>query len=408
MSPRTWWRNLERGFEYDANKFDTNHFYHPWNGMIFYSAGRSNGLGFWKSSSLALAGSFLWECCGETLKMSTPDMVSTSLGGMAMGEMVHRLGSVALDNRDTGASRVLREVGVGVVDWVRGINRLFVGEQRRAPNPTDPFEWRPPRLGALVAAGARSVGNDGSLGGEGSKTAPFLDLWVAYGSVIDNERRRPYDSFELRTQINFTDRVDPVGGMTIRGDLASKPLGDPGSRHGAVTFVQHFDYLNQRTLEFGAQSLGLGLSHRVRPSKSTRVEMRGDLLATVLGSLNANFEFVEPQGGDVSYRRYDYGPGLGAWAEAVVLAGPHPIAQLSYRYQWIHVTNGTPANGGAADHQLQIAALRLRAPLGRRLGLGVDGEVYQRTSHYGNPLLVERDDRIPQVRAYLSWTAGAF
>ena len=408
VSPRTWWRNLDRGFEFDTNKFDTNNFYHPWNGALFYSAGRSNGLGFWGSASFAVAGSFLWECCGETLPMSVNDLVSTSLGGVAMGEMTHRLGSVLLDNRDTGATRVLREVGVLAFDTVRGVNRVFSGEQRRAPNPEDPFEWRPRRLGALLAAGARRVGDEGSLSGEGAKTSPFLDLWVAYGSVFDNERRRPYDSFWMQAQVNFTDRVDPAGLMTIRGDVLSRPFGPAGARNGAIALVQHFDYVNQRTFEFGAQSLALGLSRRLRLARSTRLELHADFLGTVLASINSKFELVEPPANARQYRRSEYGPGLGARAEALLLVGENPLVQATYRYQWIHATNGTPENGGAADHDLQIAALRLRAPIGGRFGIGIDGELFLRRSHYGNPLLVENDDRVPQVRAYATWRLGGF
>jgi hypothetical protein len=406
ISPRTWWRNLDRGFEYDANKFDTNHFYHPWNGSLLYSAGRSNGLGFWGSSGMALAGGFLWECCGETLPMSLNDLVSTSLGGVAMGEMLHRLGSVVLDDRDTGASRVAREVAVLAVDTVRGVNRAFSGDQRRAPNPEDPFEWRPPHLGSIVAAGARTIGNDGSLSGDGADTSPVLDLWVDYGSVFDNARRRPYDSFQLRTQVNFTDRVDPVGLMTIRGDLVSKPLGE--EHDGAVALVQYFDYVNNRTYEFGAQSLALGLSRRGGSARGLRLELQGDLVGTVLGAVNSRLVLAEPLADPLELRRYEYGPGAGARAEALLLHRGRPLAELTYLYQWLHVTNGTPENGGGADHQLQIASVRVQLPLGRRLGLGIDGELFLRRSHYGNHLIEDRDDRVPQVRAYATWQLGAF
>jgi hypothetical protein len=408
ISPRTWWRNLARGFEYDQNKFDTNHFYHPWNGALFYSAGRSNGLGFWGSSAVALAGSFLWECCGETLPMSTNDLVSTSLGGIAIGEMTHRLGSALLDNRDTGASRVLRETGVLALDLVRGVNRVLSPDQRRAPNPREPLDWRPRRLGGLVSLGARRVGNEGDLGGEGAATSPFVDLFVAYGSVFDGERRRPYDSFWMQTQVNFTDRVDPAGSLTIRGDVLSKPFGEAGARNGAVALVQHFDYVNQRTWEFGAQSLALGLSRRLAFSPSTRLELHADVIGTVLGSINSRLELAAPSESLTELRRWEYGPGLGARAEALLLVGASPVVQATYRYQWLHVTNDTPASGGGGDHQLQIAALRLRAPVAGRLGLGVDGELFVRRSRYGNPALVENDDRVPQVRAYATWRLGAF
>jgi hypothetical protein len=36
--------------------------------------------------------------------------------------------------------------------------------------------------------------------------------------------------------------------------------------------------------------------------------------------------------------------------------GPHPVVQASYRYQWIHVTNDKPENGGAADHHVSICS----------------------------------------------------
>jgi hypothetical protein len=124
-------------------------------------------------------------------------------------EVIHRLGSVILDNRDSGVSRVLREAAIFPMDIVRGSNRLLFRQQLRAPNPEEPLDWRPRRLGALVSLGARRVGNEGELSGFGAKTAAFVDLWMAYGSIFDNERRRPYDSFWMQAQINFTDEVAP-------------------------------------------------------------------------------------------------------------------------------------------------------------------------------------------------------
>ena len=248
VSPRTWWRNLERGFEYDQNKFDTNNFYHPWNGALFYSTGRSTGLGFWGSSSLAVAGSLLWECCGRDAEDVRERRVTTSLGGVAMGEMTHRLGSALLDNRDTGATRVCAKWASSPSTRCAGSNRDLLAGAAPGRQPGGLLRVAPAAAGAHSSPlGARRVGNEGSLGGEGAKTAPFLDLWVAYGSVFDNERRRPYDSFWMQTQINFTDRVDPAGLMTIRGDVLSKPLGSPGARNGAIALVQHFDYVNQQT-----------------------------------------------------------------------------------------------------------------------------------------------------------------
>jgi hypothetical protein len=117
---------------------------------------------------------------------------------------------------------------------------------------------------------------------------------------------------------------------------------------------------------------------------------------------------VEAPENEKEYRRWEWGPGFGARAEVLLLVGDHPVVQASYRYQWIHVANDTPENGGGADHELQIAALRLRAPIGRRFGEGIDGELFLRKRHYGNPLLVAGDDCVPRLRAYATWRLGGF
>ena len=75
---------------------------HPFNGATYYNAARANGIGFWGSSGMALAGAFTWECCGETHPMAFNDMVSTTLGGIARGEVAYRVSSLILDNTKRG------------------------------------------------------------------------------------------------------------------------------------------------------------------------------------------------------------------------------------------------------------------------------------------------------------------
>ena len=109
ISPRSFWSNFEEGFTYDDNKFKTNQLVHPFNGATYYSAARANGIGFWGSSAMALTGAFVWECCGETHPMSINDMISTGFGGIARGEVAHRISSLILDNTSRGKGRIGRE-----------------------------------------------------------------------------------------------------------------------------------------------------------------------------------------------------------------------------------------------------------------------------------------------------------
>ena len=134
-------------------------------------------------------------------------------------------------------------------------------------------------------------------------------------------------------------------------------------------------------------------------ARNARLELHADLIGTLLGSVSSRFEFAETPAETpetvTGYRRNEYGPGLGARAEAILLVGEHPVVQATYRYQWIHTTNDTPLNGGGADHDLQIASLRLRAPLGRRFGVGIDGDLFLREQPLRQP--AARRERRPRA-----------
>ncbi len=48
--------NFRHGFEWDNDHLGTNMFAHPYNGSLFFNAGRSNGFNFWQSGLFAAAG----------------------------------------------------------------------------------------------------------------------------------------------------------------------------------------------------------------------------------------------------------------------------------------------------------------------------------------------------------------
>ena len=57
--------NFKHGFEWDDDHLSTNMFAHPYNGSIFFNAGRSNGFNFWQSELFAIGGSAMWEMLME-------------------------------------------------------------------------------------------------------------------------------------------------------------------------------------------------------------------------------------------------------------------------------------------------------------------------------------------------------
>ena len=90
ITPKTWWANMKQGWVWDLDDFTVNQIGHPYQGNNYFNTGRANGLSFWESAGLTAFGSGTWEYFGETNKASLNDLINTTLGGIALGEMFHR------------------------------------------------------------------------------------------------------------------------------------------------------------------------------------------------------------------------------------------------------------------------------------------------------------------------------
>ena len=84
--------NFRHGFEWDDDHLHTNMFDHPYNGSLFFNAGRSNGFNFWQSELFAIGGSAMWEMFMECEYPSTNDIIATPIGGAAIGEVLYQIG----------------------------------------------------------------------------------------------------------------------------------------------------------------------------------------------------------------------------------------------------------------------------------------------------------------------------
>src|SRR5262249_14366696 len=160
----------------------------------------------------------------------------TSIGGFTLGETFYRLSSEILDNQAKGKTRFFKELGAFFVDPVRGLNRQISGRGRdQDANPVDALDWRPPHKTILLALGARTIGEGESIS-ENTKTYPNLELSHTFGSPFDNERRKPFDYFDMTVQFSWNEKQyssgtedpgkkKPLNVLRVRGDLASWPLG---------------------------------------------------------------------------------------------------------------------------------------------------------------------------------------
>jgi hypothetical protein len=414
ISPRSFWENLETGFTYDDNKFKTNQLIHPFNGATYFNAARANGIEFWGSSAMAIAGAFIWECCGETHPMSFNDMISTGIGGIARGEVMHRISSLILDNTKRGKHRFGREAAALLMNPIRGFNRAVTGDWSEVKgNPVDPYQWRP-TFHLDIRAGARVIGEGESIS-ENTNSYGFLEWALAYGDAWDPDNRRPYDRFDVIAQSNFGDKTR-LGRLLIRGDLLSKLV----AKNHSLALQQDFDYIDNEAYEYGGQSLGPALLSRFELSPTTELWARTQAYFIVLGAVNSELSLLADVANQERIREYDYGPGVGGSVELYLMRKYRPLLVGRYRYSHISVSNGSIYNKGTgagldSNHNVHQLGFKLEIPITKRLAAGVDTSIFFRRSHYdftgsdlppliGEPGRRTITQRNPEVRAFLAWT----
>ena len=153
---RTIRQNFERGMVWDNDYFHMNMFMHPYHGNLYFNAARTNGLTYWESAPYALFGSAMWEFFGEADPPAINDIFATTCGGMAIGEMTHRLSRTVLDDRARGFRRFLREAAAAIINPIQGLHRIISGDAWRVKSSHYRYhDFRQIPLDASVSIGWR-------------------------------------------------------------------------------------------------------------------------------------------------------------------------------------------------------------------------------------------------------------
>lgn len=378
LSWSSWGRNLERGFEWDPNSFATNMFLHPYHGNVYFNAARTNGYGFSESSALAWGGSLIWEMFGENNPAAINDWVNTSMGGIALGELLFRASRAVLDNEATGSERTWREFGNFLLNPFGGFNRLIRGEMTRiGPNPDDRL---PSRLAGTLMFGYRSVA-DGTEPNSG-RNVPYVDLTVEHGDHLQ-DFDNPFDAFTLRLQMNAS-RSRTLGRLQVDGTLYGKVWKQSDQAVHVIGVDHHYDYFNNETYVVGGQSFGVTLRSRFR--------VRDDLLVrTLVEPVGAVIWAVSSEYDEVTGRDYDFGSGAGMRTNVAVNRSGVDILTLGYTGVYSHTLSGP-----AGNHVVHMVALGVRAPLIRRFGVAMEYLLFMRNSFYRD--LDDVHERNPQFR----------
>ncbi|MFC2094168.1 DUF3943 domain-containing protein [Bacteroidota bacterium] len=373
VTPDTWWDNISHGWEYDGDAFLTNYFAHPYHGSLYFNAGRSNGYSFWESTIWAATGSGLWEYFGETFRPAFNDWVNTTVNGITLGEIMHRLSVVVTDNTATGSRRVWLEIGGALINPVRGFNRLLTGETARVyPNPDD---RKPDDFVFKFDVGVRRIDEKGSgdeFATKGQQEG-ILEIDFYYGNIMKDDLMNPFSSFMLATAIGT--RGSALTKIQARGNLFGWELRNKKNIQHRFVSTLNYNYWSNPGFVYGGTSTVQQIISRFAIGEKTNIvtNVGGEFI--LMGATPT--DYFE----DVEGRNYDFGPGAGLNLSGAIRSGVWDIVKLLYTSKWIW-TQSEPSD---SKHHLHLVSLEGGYPFNNFLFVGLGAGVYWRNSAYNYP-----------------------
>jgi hypothetical protein len=296
VTPDSIWENLSGPWEWDRDEYFTNQFGHPYQGSIYHTAARSNGFIFYQAILFDAFGSLYWELLCETNTPSINDLISTTLGGAALGEMFHRL-YLEISN----PLAILVSPG----DAFNGL------VTRRRPQYTRNIYSLRLASGIGYTYAEQSIeqtkNDEYSMLNTLHMISADIACTVIYGNPFIQQSRKPYEHFELSLYINFGYPLWYDLKLLSDAYLFSFPIFDTETKQASAGLSLHYDLFGDRHFNFFSQDLDWTYKYRKQLTYSTEMEFKGHIGWTIF---NADTFYVHNEYSSLRKTENNYGTGV--------------------------------------------------------------------------------------------------
>ncbi|MBM7114784.1 DUF3943 domain-containing protein [Archangium primigenium] len=363
------------GWTFDVDNFVVNQFAHPYHGSVAFAAARSSGVPFWQSGVYTFVSSLMWEYFAENEAPAINDQITTTLGGIFLGEVLHRTYRVVIPEGGGRVSPLRRLTGVllspasALNDWIFG-GEVSPGDIDAAPPlyfTLTPGLSLTTRLRERTENGPRLLVDQGAqvtIGGE-----------LTYGAVGDPLWRyhRPFSYFDASASVTFPGTI--MGDIYIRGLVVGSQYGGATSRlRGLWGLFGLYDFGANNIVQ--VSSVGVGLGTTLQWNLGRRVYLQGTAIVAGLGFAAAGSLGLESK----LVRDYHIGPGVAGVLEARLVRPGLGMLRLRAR-EW-------QVNGGVYTEPRGFEAITYvtwdaRVSVGRHLAVGLEVPITLRVSDFG-------------------------
>ena len=380
--------NITNPWTWDQDNFAVNHLGHPYQGSIYYSSARSAGADPWTSLAVTVLGSVTWEEFMETETPSYNDLIVTTFGGAAIGEIFYRLSEVLIygekgTRKETGLA--LQAAGT-VLSPASSLNRLLLKDIHRPE--TKPINGWTSVGGGYSHINLNFINNDESkIQDQGFSS--LYDLNFSYGDPFSSTNLLPYDFFSLSSSVgihadNFFLSLFTEG--LIWGKLLYSSRNED-ARHQLGLYL-HYDFILNRIINLGANSTGLGWVYEVPLGKGWNFQSFVHLGFVFLGASDIIFLkyedlYLEPP----DYERRNYSLSIGDTSKISLKLNWNDRLYLDWQYRFynLYILDSTvPEKGTTGKEFVGVGVFTLRYVIHDPWYIGIATHFYHKETFYEN------------------------
>jgi hypothetical protein len=377
------WKNLSTNtwIWEKGDRFLVNQFGHPYQGSTYFTAARINGFSFYESMVFAPLGSLMWEVLLEP-EPAVNDLITTTVGGIPLGEILHRL-FLEVDSSPS----IIAKIGGFLVSPISGLNRIYNRPARETG-------------GGNIYSLSVSSGIEKSFaffkGHEEQANAwlypgAHVNVNIAYGNPFVQQSKTPYDHFELYTGITMN--LASYHAVIISdGYLFSFNPVQKATAFTSTGLSLHFDFYNATNdlidnlgygnIQFSNSAIGWALKRQHLLSGSSFMEIKVHAAFTFWGNsmYNTN-EYNYDYWVSLGNNRNTYGMGENvkfSFAFSHNKAGRLEIAAYGYHIFVIPVNH----NFSKGNVLFLYSSLTYDLPLGEKICIGAKGTFWGLLGQY--------------------------
>ena len=390
--------NITNGLVWDNDQFSTNLFAHPYHGSLYFNSARTNGLNFWESAPYAFGGSLMWEMVAEIEPPAINDLLATTFGGIALGEMTYRLSALVLDDSKRGFPRFAREFLGTLICPVRGLNRMISGDMWKVKHKYYKYhDYERIPVDFTISVGTRYLAADNYLfRGEYN---PYIDFRFQYGDAFDTDSSQPYDYFTARASVGLSPNQPLISQINLLGKLWGTTTTTRSGMEVLFGIFQHFNYYDSEEVIDGSgripykisetTSFGPGVIYKFpKVNKMVDLEQRLFLSGILLGgSLTDYYHVID--------RNYNMGSGYSLKNNTIIDFNKYGLFALNVNLYHIFSWKGYSeedledsnplylnAQGDKGNALLAVVNPIIEINLNEHFRVNLEASYYYRRTHY--------------------------